>query len=68
VSVNEQLVRELMRHKERLRVAVYAIAGHPDTPERIRVIATSALKDVGEALPRQAGLTTGCWDSEDDAA
>jgi len=40
-----------MRHKERLRVSVYAIAGHPDTPDHIRLIATSALTELNEKLP-----------------
>jgi hypothetical protein len=62
-AVNEQVLRLVLRHKERLRVAVYAIAGHPETPERVRVIATSALNEIGERLPPAAATvnTGGEW-------
>ena len=53
-GVDEQLLRRLLEHKERLRAAVYAIAGHPETPDRVRVIATTALDDIGEPLPPEA--------------
>ncbi len=43
-----ELVDWLMVDRERLRVALYAIAHHPGAIERIRAIAVTALEDVPE--------------------
>jgi hypothetical protein len=64
VKHSEAAFRLLMRHKERLRVAVYAIATHPETPERVRLIATSTLEAIGEEPPPSPG--TGGWATEGD--